>query len=54
MIRLARDYEMEQVYFGYYLPEPNAFVVEDVTKETIEKVVKKPYERKYFEREWLY
>ena len=51
MIRLVQDYEVEQEYLGYYLPEPNTLVVEDVTKETIEKVVKKLYERKYFEKE---
>jgi hypothetical protein len=49
MIRLSQDYEVEQEYLGYYLPEPNTLIVEDVTRETIEKVVKKLYERKYFE-----
>lgn len=49
MIRLVQDYEVEQKYLGYYLPEPNTLIVEDVTRETIKKVVKKLYERKYFE-----
>ena len=50
MIRLQQDFELGQRYYGYHSAEPNMLFVTEVTKESIEKIVKKMYEERYFER----
>ena len=50
MIRLQQDFDASQQYYGYYCADPNMLLVEDVTKEEIEKVIKAVFEEKYFEK----
>jgi len=50
MIRLQQEFEAERQYYGYYCAEPNMLLVEDVTREEIEKVIKAAFEEKYFEK----
>ena len=50
MIRLQQDYETEKRDMGFYLAEPNTLIVEEVTKEDIEKIVAKMFACKYFEK----
>jgi len=49
MIRLQQDFESEIVSYGFYMPEPNLVLVNDVNKDEIIKIVQKLYEQKYFE-----
>ena len=50
MVRLQQDFDTERQACGYYMAEPNTLFVNEVTKESIEKIVKKMYEERYFER----
>lgn len=50
MVRLQQDFELEKRNYGYYMTEPNMLIVEDVTKEEIQKIVVKMYHCKFFER----
>ena len=50
MIRLRQDFDRSREYYGYYCAEPNMLLVEDVTREEIEKVIKAAFEEKYFEK----
>ncbi len=50
MVRLQQDFKIEQRNYGYYLTPPNMLIVEDVTKEEIQKMVLQMYQCKFFER----
>ena len=50
MIRLQQEFKEERQYYGYYCANPNMLLVEDATKEEIEKVIKAAFEEKYFEK----
>ena len=50
MIRLQQEFKAERQYYGYYCADPNMLLVEDVTKEEIEKVIKAAFEEKYFDK----
>lgn len=50
MIRLQQEFAAERQYYGYYCADPNMLLVEDATKEEIEKVIKAAFEEKYFEK----
>jgi len=50
LVRLQQDFASEQQAYGYYSAEPNTLFVTEVTKESIEKIIKEMYEEKYFER----
>ncbi|MBT2289166.1 hypothetical protein J7E73_08475 [Paenibacillus albidus] len=49
IVRLQQDFESEIKSYGYYSIEPNLILVEEVSKEQIELVVKKLYEQQYFD-----
>jgi len=50
MIRLQQEFKAERQYYGYYSADPNMLLVEDATKEEIEKVINVAFEEKYFEK----
>ena len=47
--RLAQDYEQETKSGGFFLVEPNIVIVDEVTKNRIEKTVAYLAERNFFE-----
>ena len=49
MVRLQQDFERTQECLGYYISKPNTIIVNEVTKEEIDSVVRKMYECKFFE-----
>ena len=50
IVRLQQEFMTERQYYGYYCADPNMLLVEDATKEEIERVIKAAFEEKYFEK----
>jgi hypothetical protein len=50
MIRLQQEFKAERECYGYYCADPNMLLVEDITKEEIEKIIKAAFKEKYFEK----
>lgn len=48
IIRLQQDVESEILNYGFYVPEINMIIVNEVTKKEIEKTVEELYKRGYF------
>ena len=50
MLRLQQDCVTEQAQNGFFRVEPNTVIVQEVTKDEIERVIKKLDGCRYFER----
>lgn len=49
MTRLLQDFEQEVAESGFYLPEHNTIIVQEVTRSEIECTIERLYRCKYFE-----
>lgn len=47
--RLGQDFESELAYYGYYAPDPNLVLVEEVSNLAIKNLINQLHNQKYFE-----